>query len=62
TLVNVSARFAVPGNSALSGLIVKGAVYNLFDHEYYSPSPVSRRVLDYPHPGRTFTLALEYRF
>ncbi|MCP4146446.1 MAG: TonB-dependent receptor, partial [bacterium] len=55
TLVNLSFRLSY------SGVTLRGSIYNLLDTGNCSPAPFSKKIDDYPHPGRTFLLSLEYR-
>jgi iron complex outermembrane receptor protein len=53
---------ALTAKNFFKGLEVRGAVYNLLDKEYASPTGGSSLPDDFPMPGRSFLLELQYQF
>jgi iron complex outermembrane receptor protein len=57
-LVNLGARL----RDFYKGLTVSGEVQNLFDKQYFDPSPFNGVPGDYPRPGRTIFVKAGWKF
>ena len=53
---------AFRGRTVLKKLDVGGTIRNLFDKEYFDPSPAGGVPGDYPRPGRAILIHAEYQF
>jgi iron complex outermembrane receptor protein len=50
------------GKHFIDNLEIKGSIFNLFDKSYEDSSPQNTVPTDYPQPGRSFIVELQYQF
>ncbi len=50
------------GRNFIDNLEIKGSVFNLFDKSYKDSAPQDTVPTDYPQPGRSFIIELQYQF
>jgi len=50
------------GKNFINNLEIKGSIFNLFDKSYKDSAPQDTVPTDYPQPGRSFIVELQYQF
>ncbi len=50
------------GKNFIDHLEIKGSIFNLFDKSYKDSAPRNTVPTDYPQPGRSFIVELQYQF
>ncbi len=50
------------GRNFIDNLEIRGSVFNLFDKSYKDSAPVDTVTTDYPQPGISFIVELQYQF
>jgi outer membrane receptor for ferrienterochelin and colicins len=50
------------GKNFMDNLEIKGSIFNLFDKSYKDSAPPDTVPTDYPQPGRSFIVELQYQF
>ena len=50
------------GKNFIDNLEIKGSIFNLFDKSYKDSAPQNTVPSDYPQPGISFIVELQYKF
>jgi outer membrane receptor for ferrienterochelin and colicins len=55
-------NFTLIGKNFINNFEVRGSVFNLFDKSFDDPSPMDTVPTDFPQPGRSFRIELQYKY